>query len=113
MWPMRTRVKDARNVFFDAALEFGNNWRRDLMSLARERLPELDAAEQDLLASEIDQARSSIEHWILDRWQAARGEWHTADAQDARPFIAKAYPWMDPRNVEHAISQGTHYAWHG
>jgi hypothetical protein len=28
MWSFRRRSKDARNLLFDAALEFGENWRR-------------------------------------------------------------------------------------
>lgn len=63
--------------------------------------------------TEIEEARSSIEDWILHRWEERQGDWSKADAQAARTFIRAAYPWMDERNVVHAISQGTHYAWHG
>lgn len=54
MWPFRQRSKEARNVLFDAALEFGKNWRRDIAALAVERLPEMDSAGQATLAAEIE-----------------------------------------------------------
>src|SRR5262245_37540389 len=113
MWPFRKRSKDARNVLFDAALEFGKNWRRDLVSLAGERLPELDQAERTVLVKEIEGTRNSIEDWILSRWEAVHGDWSKADAEAAGAFIHATYPWMDERNIAHAISQGTYYAWHG
>jgi hypothetical protein len=113
MWPLRWRSKDARNLLFDAALEFGENWRRRVASLAAERLPELGQADRDALAQEIEHARNSIEDWIQGRWDAVGGDWSKGDAAAARAFIRASYPWMDGRNVAHAISQGTYYAWHG
>ncbi len=113
MWPFRQRSKDARNVLFDAALEFGKNWRRDIATLAIERLPEIDSANQAALAAEVEDARNTIEDWILDRWNTLGGNWAKTDANAARAFIRSAYPWMDERNVSHAVSQGTYYAWHG
>jgi hypothetical protein len=35
------------------------------------------------------------------------------DSEASKQFIRAAYPWMDKRNVAHAVSQGTYYAWHG
>lgn len=113
MWPFRQRSKDARNLLFDAALEFGQNWRREVTLLAADRLPELSQADRDLLAQQIEQARNSIEDWIQSRWDSVRGDWSKADARAARAFIRANYPWMDERNVAHAINQGTYYAWHG
>lgn len=113
MWPFRQRSNDARNTLFDAALEFGKNWRRDVASLATERLPALDQDEQAALVTEIEDARRTIEDGILRRWEERQGGWSKADAQAARGFIRAIYPWMDERNVAHAISQGTYYAWHG
>ncbi|GAA2027822.1 hypothetical protein GCM10009740_16870 [Terrabacter terrae] len=35
------------------------------------------------------------------------------DAAAAAAHIRATYPWMDGRNVTHAINQSTYYAWHG
>jgi hypothetical protein len=113
MWPFRQRSQDALNALFDAALEFGENWRRDVASLAAERLPELDQAERDVIVKEVENARDSIEQWIVSRWELVHGDWSKADAGAAGAFIRATYPWMGERNVTHAISQGTYYAWHG
>lgn len=113
MWPFRQRSNDARNTLFDAALEFGKNWRRDVASLAEERLPDLDQEARAALVSEIEDTRTSIEDWIMRRWEERGGEWSKADAKAARAFIRATYPWMDQRNTAHAVSQGTYYAWHG
>jgi hypothetical protein len=113
MWWSRTRLRDARNVLFDAALEFGNNWRRDVRSLATERLPDLDDGERAALAREVEAARAGVEQWVLGRWAAVGGEWSRSDSVAAREFVRTTYPWMDGRNVSHAVSQCTYYAWHG
>jgi len=42
MWWSRNRSNDVWNVLFDAALDFGKNWRRDVSWVAAERLTELD-----------------------------------------------------------------------
>lgn len=110
---LRKRSKDARNVLFDAALEFGDNWRRDVAELAAERLPGLDADVCRSLAKEIEMTRNSIEDWVLSRWDAAHGRWTRADAAAAEAHIRATYPWMDQRNVARAINQSTYYAWHG
>lgn len=113
MWLRARRAKDARNVLFDAALEFGENWRRDLRVLAAERLPTLDRHEHAAVAREVEDARGWIEQWVLGRWQAVHGDWSRADTKAAEVHIRAAYPWMDERNVSHAINQATYYAWHG
>lgn len=100
-------------MLFDAALEFGDSWRRDIATLAAERLPKMNQAERAALAMEIEQTRTSIEQWILIRWEEAPGDWSKADAGAAGAFIRSTYPWMKERNVAHAIKQGTYYAWHG
>lgn len=113
MWPFRQRLIDPRNTLFDAALEFGKNWRRDVASLAEERLPDLDQEARAALVSEIENARTSIEDWVMRRWEERGGKWSKGDAKAARAFIRAAYPWMDQRNAAHAVSQGAYYAWHG
>ena len=110
---VRKRTSDARNVLFDAALEFGENWRRNVALLAGERLPTLDEDERAALAREIEDARSSIEQWVLRRWEAGHGDWSHADTKAAQAHTRATYPWMDERNVAHAVSQSTYYAWHG
>jgi hypothetical protein len=105
--------RDPRNVLFDAALEFGPNWRRDVRSLADERLGDLDEQIRSDLAAEIVATRSAIEGWILDRWNSLRTDWATADDQAGTDFITTSFPWLDEDNVGHALSQGIYYAWHG
>lgn len=113
MWSSRNRSSDARNVLFDAALEFGKNWRRDVNSLASERLANLEDGERAALSGEVEATRDAIEQWIWDRWETAGGEWSSSDTQAAREFVRATYPWMDKRNISHAVSQGIYYAWHG
>lgn len=113
MWFLRKRGKDARNVLLDAALEFGDDWRRDVAVLAAERLPGLSPEERAALAKDVEAARSSIEKWVLNRWDAAHGKWSHDDAAAAAAHIRSTYPWMDERNVARAINQSTYYAWHG
>ncbi|MGO4604590.1 hypothetical protein [Terrabacter sp. 2YAF2] len=49
-------------MLFDAALEFGDDWRRDVAVLAAERLPGLSPEERAALAKEVEAARSSIKN---------------------------------------------------
>lgn len=65
VWFLWKRGRDSRNVLFDAALEFGENWRRDVAVLAAERLRGLEADVRESLAKEIEDARDSIEEWVL------------------------------------------------
>lgn len=113
MWSRGDRGTDARNELLDAALEFGTNWRRDVSALASERLPELPEDERAALAREIEEAREAIEQWVVGRFEAVRGHWERADAEAGGEHVRATYPWMDERNVSHAISQATYYAWHG
>ena len=113
MWWPSNRSNDARNVLFDAALEFGKNWRRDVRSLAAERLPDLDEGEQATLSREVEATRAAVEQWVWDRWETVGGDWSSSDTEAARGFVRAAYPWMDKRNISHAVNQGTYYAWHG
>lgn len=113
MWPFRQRRTDPRNVLFDAALEFGANWRRDVAMLAAERLPQVNDDDRATFAQEIEVARREIEEWILNRWLAVDGQWSRAHSDDARAFITETFPWIDDRNTKRAINQGTYYAWHG
>ena len=113
MWWSRNSSNDARNVLFDAVLDFGKNWRRDVRSLAGERDPYLDDGERAALTREVEAARAAIEQWIWDRWETVGGDWSRPDTEAAREFVRAAYPWMNKRNISHAVNQGTYYAWHG
>jgi hypothetical protein len=110
-WHKRSR--DARNILFEASLEFGANWRRNIAELAAERLPRLSDVRRAALAREIEATRTAIEYWVLDRWETVGGAWSSADAEAAREFIATTYPWMDSDNSSRALNQATYYAWHG
>jgi len=98
---------------FDAALAFGKDWRRDVSSVAAEQLPKLDEGKRATLAREVETARAAIEQWIWDRWKAVRGNWSESDTAAAREFVRATYPWMDDRNISHAVNQSTYYAWRG
>lgn len=115
MWPwfLRRRSRDGANILFAAALEFGKTWRHDLNQLAAQRLPDLDPAERAALAEKVEQTRDGTEQWVAARWKQVHGRWSRADTEAARAFVRTAYPWMDERNVSHAVGQGTYYAWHG
>lgn len=113
MWSSRRRRTDARNVLLDAALEFGTSWRRDVATLASERLLDLDDNERTVLAQEVEDARTAIELWVMARWEAVGGHWTPSDSMAAKEHVRAAYPWMDERNVGHAVNQATYYAWHG
>ena len=113
MWWSRNRSNGARKVLFDAALEFGKNWRRDVSWVAAERLPELDDGERAALVREIEATRAAIEQWVWDRWKTVGGGWSKSDTEAARGFVRATCPWMDDRNISHAVNQGTNYAWHG
>lgn len=62
-------------MLFDAALEFGQNWRRDVHALADEPLSGLDGTEQLRPADEVEQTRNVIEEWILAQWDEVGGNW--------------------------------------
>lgn len=105
MWAFGTRARDARNVLFDASLEFGRNWRLDV-----ERLPVLNPDERESLADEVRDTRNAIEQLVLERWDAVQGNWSREDTEAAEAAVRASYPWMDERNIKHAVSQSTYYA---
>ena len=48
------------NILYDAALEFGANWRRALVELANERLPNLNQSDCEELCFLVEKAREGI-----------------------------------------------------
>lgn len=113
MWWLRRRGRDPRNVIMDAALEFGPNWRRPVAMLASERCPTLSTSTQIAISAEVTAARADIEQWVAERWKAVGGRWSTRDNAEARRWVAERFPWMNTRNVHHAVGQSIYYAWHG
>ena len=97
----------------DAALEFGPNWRRPIAELASERCPTLSTADQIAISAEIEVARDEIEAWVASRWKSVAGRWSGRNNAEARRWVAERFPWMDGRNVHHAVNQSVYYAWHG
>ena len=102
-----------RNLLFEAALEFGPDWRRPVGELAAERLPHLESDEIRSLSEEISTARTAIESWIANRCLDVGLNWSPSDHEDAKRYISANYPWMTSPNVTRAVSQGMYYVWHG
>jgi hypothetical protein len=106
-------MSDALNKLFDAALEFGVNWRAPVMELASERLPQHSPTERAELAATIEDCRNSIEDHVRDSYDRNGGEWGEDESRATATWIKHTYPWMTEENVRHAISQSVYYAWHG
>jgi len=102
-----------RNLLFEAALEFGPNWRRPVGELAAERLPHLDPDKMRKLSEEVSAARAAIEAWIANRCLDVGLDWSPSDHEDSKQYICAIYPWMTLPNVTRAVSQGMYYVWHG
>jgi hypothetical protein len=99
------------NILFDAALEFGEHWRRPLLEWARELLPELDASRQEGVSRYIEQVRDEIEDYVAARYNESAPE--QMAAEEIRVWIRGSFPWMTEDNVRRAHSQAMYYAWHG
>jgi hypothetical protein len=99
------------NILFDAALEFGQYWRRPVIEWVEELLPELDPARQKRVSGYIAQVRGAIEDYAADRYAEAAPE--QTSAQTIYAWIGQNYPWMDDDNLRRAYSQAMYYAWHG
>ena len=113
MWWLHRRGRDPRNMIMDAALEYGPSWRRPVVELVSECCPSLAEPDRAALSAEIDAARDEVEDWVAARWEAVAGQWSRQDTTTARRWVAKRYPWMSARNIDHAVNQATYYAWHG
>jgi hypothetical protein len=101
------------NVLYDAALEFGENWRRPLVELASERLPHLTAQQRDDLAEIVSTCRADIEEHVAELYETYGDLWPDRAKREARDWIVDHFPWMNDANIDHGISQGVYYAWHG
>ena len=101
------------NVLYDAALEFGENFRRPIPDLAAERLPALGDSERSSLAEAVELCRRDIELHIEEEYARYGDDWPDDAKTAVHDWITERYPWMDEHNVQHAISQGVYFAWHG
>ena len=101
------------NVLYDAALEFGENFRRPIVELAAERLPQLSSDVRLDMADLLERARREIELHIEHEYAKYGDAWPDEAKVAVHDWITDYYPWMDERNVSHAISQGVYFAWHG
>jgi hypothetical protein len=73
----------------------------------RERLPGLDDALLSALQLECERAQR-LANDLCERAYA------NALTQEAvRTQLLEQFPWVDDKNVTHAVSQGMYYAWHG
>jgi hypothetical protein len=118
-WQIKKRIKNDLdllnekylNILYDAALEFGSNWRRPLNELANERLPQNSHLDHEQLCVTVENARASIEKYIEEHFDYEKGL--TIPESNAILWIQQNFPWMNKKNISLAISQGMYYAWHG
>ena len=110
---MSTPSPEDLNVLYDAALEFGENFRRPVVELAAERLPHLEAEEQGELARLVTSCRAAVEEHIAEVYETYGDQWPDSAKLDAHDWIAESFPWMTDDNISHGISQGVYFAWHG
>jgi hypothetical protein len=101
------------NVLYDAALEFGENFRRPVVELAAERLPHLPPEERERLAGAVTQCRADVEDHIVGMYATYGDSWPDHAKDEAHDWIAEHFPWMSEENISHGISQGVYFAWHG
>jgi hypothetical protein len=101
------------NVLYDAALEFGENWRRPVDELAAERLPHLDEDDRAVLVGLVTACRQQVETHIEEVYAVHGDDWPSDVEPAVREWILDRFPWMTEANLSHAISQGVYYAWHG
>jgi hypothetical protein len=101
------------NELYDAALEFGANWRRPMRELAAERLVDRPQDYRDGIAAAVDECRTLIEGHIDSIHQQLQGQWTRAARDEVDAWLTQQFPWMTNRNRRHAINQGQYYAWHG
>ena len=99
------------NILYDAALEFGANWRRPLIELAKEKLPNHNQPEYEELCFLVEKARKDIEKYIECHYEYGKGL--VLPMKEVISWIKQNYPWMSNKNVSHGINQGLCYAWHG
>jgi hypothetical protein len=104
---------DDLNVLFDAALEFGTNWRRPIGDLAAERLPGRPDEFLEAIAAAVERYRCEIESRVEAQYEACSGAWTQAETARVDSWLVERFGWMTPENRQHAIGQGVYYAWHG
>jgi hypothetical protein len=104
---------DDLNTMYDAALAFGPDWRRPLLELAGERLPQRSADYRAAVAALIEACRGDIEEFIDSEYRRLAGRWSPGAGESVDAWIVQHYGWMTAQNRKHAISQGIYYAWHG
>ena len=102
---------DILNILYAASLEFGEDWRRPLPELAKERLSHLNETEITEAAALIYDVRNNIEQLMFDNYTKINER--TVSKDQIKKEIQTRYPWMNEENVDHGFSQGMYYAWHG
>lgn len=77
--------------------------RRDIAALAAERLPTLNQAERAALVAEIERTRTSIEQWILIRWEESPGDlWKPTPVLQAPSFGPPTVGGMGAQRAHHS-----------
>lgn len=100
------------NELFTAALEFGVNWRRPVSDLAADHFPDYSDEQVDLLVAAVEEARSSIEAYVVSTHISLAGQWTRAETMRTDAWAKARFSWISPENRRRALSQGRYYAWH-
>jgi hypothetical protein len=98
---MRELPESDLNLLYAAALEFGANWRRPLVELAAERLPERPREYRDSIATLVGNCRKLIEVRIEEMHRINYGEWAEDAVGEAAAWIADRYSWITELNRRH------------
>ena len=104
---------DVLNRVYELSLEFGKNWRRPILDIVQEILPNRSIEEQTEISTYIEGARSKIETYFYERYVSDQSDLISALQRQGEEWIKTEFPWMRAETILHAISQALYYAWHG
>ena len=104
---------DALNKIYECSLEFGKNWRRPILDIVQEILPNRSIEEQTEISAYIAGTRSKIETYFCERYVSDQSDLISALQRQGEEWIKTEFPWMRAETILHAVSQVLYYAWHG
>lgn len=104
---------DVRNRIYELSLEFGQNWRRPVLTIVQEIVPSLSIDEQTKISAYIEETRGRIETFVSERYTDDQPNKISELQRQAKEWIRVEFPWMQEKTILHAISQAIYYAWHG
>ena len=104
---------DVLNKVYESSLEFGKNWRRQVLTIVQEVSPYLSIEEQKRISTYIEETRSRVETYINERYVNDQPDKISALERLGEDWMKAEFPWMRAETILHAISQAIYYAWHG